>query len=320
MAPSRILILFNPRSGHKRVNFSEYTKHLRALGADIEIRNIGNEFNLEELLNDAKQFARVVIAGGDGTASTAAGILQNSGVPILVYPGGTANLLARNLKMPSSPKALAERTLYGIPRPTDLGILEYVRFKRREYLKKRFLKRPILESSEKIYFSIMAGCGFAARLISHALPLKAQFGEAAYWFSALRNLFPHRAHFQLKLDGKEVEVQGIGILIINFEKIQFDIKVVEGSHAGDGRFEIMIVKSRSLFGLIPVLWTAICERLGFERWKVPEIVDTYHATEIEIFSNPPLLVQFDGEVLHKSAHFKIRNRPGAALFVYGEGS
>ncbi|HTL47186.1 MAG TPA: diacylglycerol kinase family protein [Verrucomicrobiae bacterium] len=314
-APARrILILYNAWSRHRRVKFSDYLSELAKLGAQVEARTITRSFDFKALLADAADFDCLVVAGGDGTVSGAAGALQGTGVPILAYPGGTANLLARNLGMPANPKALAELTLNGKTLQADLGEIEYVRAPRRW---RRFTKHGRAAGTFRTYFSIMAGCGFAARLMMQAQPLKSKWGEAAYWLSAMWNFFPRRAKFRMTLDGKTLDVKGIGILIINFEKIQFNLKVVPQSFADDGKFDIVVVKSRSLFGLAPVIWGALRQRLGLSRRDVPEVMETYRATDVEIQSRPPLRLQCDGEVLKKASGFKIHMHPGAAVFVCG---
>lgn len=315
----KILIIYNARSGHRKMNFDAYLRALAKHDARVELRSLSRHFNLKELLADAASFDRIVVAGGDGTVSAAAGMLQNSKVPIIAYPGGTANLLARNLNMPSNPEALAAVTLAGKVKPTDLGEMEFLRYRRRDFFRRRVLKRRVPGTPVKIHFAIMAGCGFAARLMSQAQPWKSKLGEAAYWVSALGNLFPRRAQFKIRFENKKVEAKGIGILIVNFEKIQFDLKVVPESLAEDGKVEIAVIKARSLFGLGPILWGALRQRLGFSRPPIKEIMETYQASELEIESKPPLRLQSDGEILQKTSSFKIRVTPGAACFVYGGG-
>ena len=317
----KILILHNARSGHGRLNFKSYLQALSELGAAAEIRALGTDFNLKALLTDVDQFDRVVVAGGDGTVSAVAGFLQGSQKPILAYPGGTANILAHNLGIPGNAKELASLTLKGQPQASDLGELEYMRRSPRAIFKNRFLRRavnPAPAPSQKIHFAIMAGTGFAARLMSDAEGLKARLGQAAYWLSAFWNLFPRLAEYRIKLDGREVVTRGIGILIINFDKIQFNLKIVPYSRANDGRFFVVVVTARSLFGLLPVIWSAFCERIGFKRWAVPEIMEIHQASQVEVTSRYRQRLQFDGELLPKSASFKVRVLPAAAFFIYGD--
>jgi len=313
----RILILYNAGSGHRWVSFPAYLKALSALDARVETRTIPRSFDLKELLTDAGSFDRVVVAGGDGTVAAVAGILKHSGIPIVAYPGGTANLLARNLGMPFQPEALANVTLNGPALATDLGEIEYLRYSRREAFRGRFMKRRVAGTPVIVSFCVMAGCGFPAALMHHAKPLKPTWGEAAYWMSACWSLFPRRARLRLVLDGREVLVKGIGVLIMNFGEIQFDLKVMPGTHAHDGIFGVAVVKSGTLFGLIPLLWNAVLERMGFRRQREPEMMETYHAASLEIESRPPLKIQFDGEVLSKASRFKARVCPGAVTYVFG---
>ena len=302
------------------MNFKSYLQALSELGAEAEIRTIGADFQIAPLITDIQRFDRVVAAGGDGTVSAVAGLLQGSGKPILVYPGGTANILANNLGIPGNAKELAVLTLKGQPQATDLGELEYTRRAPRSLFRQRFLRRSLSDTATqtyKIHFAVMAGTGFAARLMSDAQGLKTRLGQAAYWLSAFWNLFPRRAEYRIKLDGKEIVTRGIGILIINFDKIQFDLKIIPFSRANDGKFFVAVVTARSLFGLLPVIWSAFCERVGFKRWAVPEAMEIHQASRVEVTSRYRQRLQFDGELLPKSAAFKVRVLPSAALFIYG---
>lgn len=46
----------------------------------------------------------MIAAGGDGTVSSVAHALAGSGMPIMVYPAGTANLVALNLEVHTAGK------------------------------------------------------------------------------------------------------------------------------------------------------------------------------------------------------------------------
>ena len=50
----------------------------------------------------------VAACGGDGTISEVARGLSGSGIPLAVLPGGTSNVLARELGIPLDPETAAE--------------------------------------------------------------------------------------------------------------------------------------------------------------------------------------------------------------------
>lgn len=294
-----------------------YVEALQKLGASTELRALSEDFDLKENLKDAADFERVVVAGGDGTVSAIASFLQGSGIPLIAYPAGTANLLALNLKMPGTAEELADVTLNGAVFPTDLGRLDYRVYRRRDYFRARFgfkSSRPFTS----VHFAIMAGSGFPARLVSQAQPLKGTFGKAAYWLSAFFSRRPRIARLKLKIDGRRMRRRGIGVIIVNFEKIQFDLKMAPDSDARDGKFEVIILKAKSLWGLFPVVWGLIQERLGLKRPDHPREVEIVQGSEIEISSWPPLRLQFDGETLPKTSFFKVKVLPAAVHFVYGK--
>ncbi len=65
-----------------------------------------------------------MVCGGDGTVRAAADALAGSGVPLVVVPCGTGNLLARNLGLPLSPTTALDAALSGTPHRIDLGRIE----------------------------------------------------------------------------------------------------------------------------------------------------------------------------------------------------
>ena len=150
----RVLVIVNTRSGGGDAGLYDFVRVLGASGAEVTLRFCDGTTALEELAADAARFDRVVAAGGDGTASAVCYALRNSQVPMLVYPAGTANLLALNLGMPIEPRELAETTLRGRIKAFDLGELE--------------LPSETGTASSKMGFAIMAGAGYDASIMEAA--------------------------------------------------------------------------------------------------------------------------------------------------------
>ena len=118
-----ILVVTNLRSGFGDSGLYDYVRELGTHRGEVTMRFWNEGADLSHLLRDARDYARVVAAGGDGTVSAVAYALRDSGIPLLPYPAGTANLVARNLGIPVDPAQLALATIAGRTVTIDLGEL-----------------------------------------------------------------------------------------------------------------------------------------------------------------------------------------------------
>lgn len=291
-----ILMLANLRAGLGDPVLYDYVRELGERGAEVTLRFLREDVDLAHLLRDAEDYDRVVAAGGDGTISSVAYALRDSGIPLVPYPSGTANLFAHNVGLPREPYELAELTIEGTPVALDIGELDH---------------------GTGVGFLLMAGAGFDAAIIENARDLKPILGEGAYFVAAAKTMQPTVATFVLRLDGRRVVTEGIAVMLVNLGRIQFDLSVTHESDARDGLLEIVIIKTRSVAGLLPAVWAALLDRLG-EHADRPGL-EIHSAREIEIVSEPPLAVQCDGDLLSLRTPFTARVLPGAALIVLPEG-
>lgn len=289
----RILVVVNIRSGGGDAGLYDYIRVLGASGAEITMRFCDGTRALEDLAHDAARFDRVVAAGGDGTASAVCYAARNTHVPVLVYPAGTANLLAQNIGMPVEPRHLAETTLNGRQVAFDLGEIE----------------RPAGLGTIKTGFAVMAGAGYDASIMEAARPLKANLGESAYLLAAVSNLTPTTAHFELDLDGHRIVTDGIAVLVVNFGRVQFDMPVSVSADPRDGMLDVTVVRSRNIAALLPALLAGMS---GAE--KLPGI-DVYSAARISVKATPALPVQYDGETVDATTPFNARVLPHAATLL-----
>jgi diacylglycerol kinase family enzyme len=290
----RILVIVNTKSGGGDAGLYDFIRVLGTSGAEITMRFCEGERVLADLVHDAEHFDRVVAAGGDGTASAVCYAMRDSRVPVLVYPAGTANLLAQNLGMPVEPRQLAKTTLEGQITHFDLGELE---------------TPSRAGATTKRGFAIMAGAGYDAAIIEGAKPFKANMGAAAYWVSAVSNLVPTPAHFRIDLDGEELVTDGIGVLIVNFGRLQFDVPVAGGADPRDGLFQVVVVRPRNVAELFPAMVAGLS---GADR--LPGI-DVYAAACVSVTADPPLAIQYDGEMLDAVTPFTARVLPHAATLL-----
>ena len=167
---------------------------------------------------------------------------------------------------------------------------------------------------ERFGFGIMAGAGYDATIMHDAQPTKKTLGPLAYFQAAFSNPTPQKSKITLEIDGETYEQEGLGVLLVNFSRIQFEIPVTHGSKPRDGAFEIVILKSENAFGLIPAVIACIRDRDG----EFPDRTDSmeiHTGRHVKVTADPPLQIQYDGEVPGITTPFEARVLDGAARFI-----
>src|SRR5262245_2611928 len=108
---TRALIITNPAAARTRSASVEVVERtLRAGGWDVRVLATGGSGDARRLAEEAvrNEMDVVGVFGGDGTTMQAAAALVGSKTSLGVLPGGTGNLLAGNLRIPTDPRRAAE--------------------------------------------------------------------------------------------------------------------------------------------------------------------------------------------------------------------
>ena len=121
----------------------------------------------------------VAACGGDGTVSEAACGLSGSDVPLAVLPGGTSNVLARELGIPLSIDGAKELLVAGSP------------------------KRVRMLTANDRPFLLWAGAGLDARIMGRMRPmLKRWFGRAGIFYTVAPEFFRYEfPRLEVVVDG-----------------------------------------------------------------------------------------------------------------------
>ena len=295
----RLLIVNNTSSGYGDGAIYDYMRMASSDGDEFSVRFTDGTTDVADLVRDAIRFDAVVAAGGDGTIAAISYALASTGIPILPFPAGTGNLLANNLYAPYEPHALAKMT-------HDMNTLDF--------------DLGEIEVNGKCHgFGIMAGAGYDATIMHDAQPSKKLLGPIAYFQAAITNALPQKSHIKLVIDGKTIETEGLGILLVNFPRIQFEIPITHGTDARDGSFDIAILKAETAFGLIPALIAGIMDRDGSTPGRTDSL-EIHSGRRVEAYADPPLQIQYDGEVPGLTTPFKARILDKAARFIVSDAA
>jgi diacylglycerol kinase family enzyme len=136
----------------------------------------------------------VIIGGGDGSVSLAAGAFTGIGKALGVLPFGTMNLLGRDLGMPPDPHEAISALATVKPRQIDLAEIN---------------GRPFHTLSGLGFFSEMA----RAREEVRGHPFGRLPGVAMAWFRAMVRTYPFTV--EVKADGHSEQVRAFAVLVTN---------------------------------------------------------------------------------------------------------
>ncbi len=193
-ASASLLVVYNPIAGRRRKRFlSRVIEAMEARAARVRLEPTKARGDAEALARAAatEGVARLVVAGGDGTINEALNGLAGTAVPLALVPLGTANVLAAELGLGRSARAVAAAALDGPLRRVALGSVNGRRF------------------------SMMAGVGFDAHVVAGvSTRLKRVLGKGAYAIETLRRLatLPPRL-YDVRVDG--VAHRAASVLVCN---------------------------------------------------------------------------------------------------------
>ncbi len=179
MAYKRVSIIYNPKAGGLHGNTDKISRLAAALrGQGIELSD--DQIQATTASGDATRLAQqavadkidlLIVGGGDGTINEVAQALIGSETVLAILPSGTANVLAKELRLPRQPEALAKLIAADRTRNISVGRAS----------------KP--DGSWSRYFILMAGIGLDASVIETVNPkLKKQWGLGSYVAAGLKTL------------------------------------------------------------------------------------------------------------------------------------
>ena len=284
---SNALLIYNPTAGN---GGSRRLRDLDSARRILACAGIHTDLSETRRPGDAAEIARragaegrhlVIACGGDGTLNEVvnglATLPNGHRVPLALLPGGTANVLAKELGLPWDISRAAQCLVRGHLRNIALG-----------------LATPLEHPEKKRYFVSVAGAGPDGMMVySLDLELKSRIGIFAYWWEGVRQVvrydFPR---FRVVTRDKQLDVT---LIIVGRTKhYGGPFRITTEADLLEDRFELVALTTQSrlrYLSYLPTVWLGNMRALNDAHfWKSDAVV-------CEPLNERAVYAQVDGEAL-----------------------
>lgn len=276
----RALLLINRKSRQGAERLAEAIACLKAHDLELIENTEATPKTYRDVIRQYQnQIDLIIVGGGDGTLNAVVDAVVESGLPLGILPLGTANDLARTLKIPTNLKKACQVITAGYLQEIDLGWV-----------------------NNKHFFNV-ASLGLSVQITRQLdKKLKRRWGALAYAITAIRVILrsrPFPAH--LRINGELKIVNTVQIAVGNGRHYGGGLTVAADATIDDQRLDIYSLELKHWWQIIPLIPAM---RFGtFADWS---FMKTYQGQEVEIITKQPYAINTDGEITASTpAQFRV---------------
>jgi len=272
----RIAVIYNPASGRPRERESlleRLAAPLRAAGRTVTVCPTERQGHAADIARAKAEagYDLILAYGGDGTMNEALQGVMGTGAALGFWPGGTANVLAAEIRFPHRPEEVAQRILAGRTQEVTVG------------------------RANDRYFLLMAGVGLDAAVAGAVDPeLKRRFGKAAFAVAAMQFIWHwDLVPFQVHLDG-EPPVVGRFVVAGNARSYGGGFQFTPDASLTDPYLDVCIFTAETVGDYLRYVSAAL---VGLHRNLPGVVYRKVRSAEIVAAADHDPLTQLDGEVV-----------------------
>jgi diacylglycerol kinase (ATP) len=287
MSIRKATLIANPKTGRyasRRRPVQELASQLESLGISVDLRLTAGPGEATAIAARAARngSSEIIVAGGDGTINEAIQGLTGTKARLAIIPRGTANVLARELRLPLDETQAAAVVAKGKSRKIYLGL-------------------AIDETTQvSRHFVLMAGIGLDASVVRRVQPsLKKRIGKGAFWVSGLSHLATWDPRpFTLEINGDKYDATFAAIG--KAARYGGDLSITPGARLDQREFEVCIIQTQSRLRYLHLLSYAMRE--GMPR----DAAEVQFVKAVSVRAYGEAQVQVDGELIgHLPMRFEI---------------
>ena len=210
----------------------------------------------------------LVCWGGDGTINEVVNGMFPSKVPLGLLSGGTANLLVKEMKIPTGLQRAIRVIGEGKTRSITVG------------------------QANQRFFVLMAGIGFDSEIVKNVdWNVKRKWGKLAFGFAALSTISKYEfPQLSIRIDGQEKEC--VFAVICNAREYAAHFVLTPQANISDDYFYACLFKQPGFSNILQYMFHAAQGKLSNL-----QSVEILQCTEIEASGFGEIPVQADGELI-----------------------
>jgi len=253
---NHIHFIINPASENEGPVLFYINKVLNDSGIDWDISVIkknNSPWNIARALLGKTNL--IAVYGGDGCVTSVAQALFGTLTPMAIIPGGTANVMARELGMPLETRAAIEvlRDGHNQVKAIDMGTMN---------------GQPFL---------LRVNLGIMADMVLKAdRELKDYIGRLAYGIAAVKTISSTQPiEYQLEIDGKSICETAVSLTVTNSGNIGIgDFSLQPGISITDGLLDVILLKDTGFISMLKIAESTLLqnETTALMHWQCRQVV------------------------------------------------
>lgn len=279
MRCKKACLVVNPRDGQNLAKISDIMAVFAAAGwgTDVGVKMYPGH-TMELATEAAKEDCDLIIAyGGDGTVNQVVNGAMNSKKSVVgIIPGGTANVWANEINIPSDPVKAALALTNSDVRQIDVGHIEVEGLTfpsatqdEQQPEKKKKSKKIVRGSAKtKHHFLLVAGFGFDAAVVGGVnRMLKHRIGVAAFALSTARGLAtqePFPVEIQILSSdptaAKTWHGKALQVIVCNSRRYGGVADLTPDAMIDDGILDILVITEGNTLSTLQQLTTLLLQR------------------------------------------------------------
>ncbi len=288
----KILFVINPVSGGKQkhdweASIRDFFKNTPHTIEFYLLTGSNDKISIQHHLERSRP-DRVVAVGGDGTVKMLAEILKETSIPLGILPAGSANGMARELKVPMEIEEALRVITEGACKKID-----------------------VIKINEEEICIHLSDIGLNALLVKYFEGSKKRgmwgYGKAIFKVLWKKPLM----YVTIRTDKEEVKRKAFMVVIANAQTYGTGAVINPEGKLNDGRFEVVVIRKLNFVELLKMLIT--------HKPFHPNRIEVFQTTSLELKVRRKAYFQVDGEYLGKTVSIKARILPQIIHMILPEG-